>query len=305
MAPTIPTARAGIPITTPTAPIPTCTSAGTGNIPPLWVTNGGGGTFANLWTVDTYAQSGITVSDTKTPGHIYEISSEHHVRNEFQFRHVENWDVYAPQTEEEAGESQEAVSLEITELQEHHHRQLACLSRDPQRAAGGHGGPPVSIPAASISAMCMSMPKAGLATCDANGCGTYLRASKFPAENAIRDLTHHIDVREREFAVLDYPAHAATARAARHGQQSRKAGRRVLFHLRRGGGRARQALLRRQASAAHLWLVARRRPFHRARQSHRSGEPGVRQVRQSAGAVVSGGGRHALQLSSPARLPQN
>ena len=31
-------------------------------------------------------------------------------------------------------------------------------------------------------------------------------ASKFPAENAIRDLTHHIDTREREFAVLDYPA---------------------------------------------------------------------------------------------------
>src|SRR6201999_2158520 len=29
---------------------------------------------------------------------------------------------------------------------------------------------------------------------------------KFPAENSIRDLTHHIDMREREFAVLDYPA---------------------------------------------------------------------------------------------------
>jgi sugar lactone lactonase YvrE len=48
--------------------------------------------------------------------------------------------------------------------------------------------------------------ESGLGTCDANGCGTYLRASKFPAENSIRDLTHHIDTREREFAVLDYPA---------------------------------------------------------------------------------------------------
>ena len=55
----------------------------------------------------------VTVSDTKTPGHVYEISSEHHVRSEFQFHRVENWEVYAPQTEEEAGESQEAVSLEI------------------------------------------------------------------------------------------------------------------------------------------------------------------------------------------------
>ena len=34
--------------------------------------------------------------------------------------------------------------------------------------------------------------ESGLGTCDANGCATYLRASKFPAENAIRDLTHHI-----------------------------------------------------------------------------------------------------------------
>ena len=33
----------------------------------------------------------------------------------FQFDRVENWDVYAPQTEEEAGESQEAVSLEIAD----------------------------------------------------------------------------------------------------------------------------------------------------------------------------------------------
>ena len=54
-----------------------------GQYPTLWVTNGGGGTFANLWTPNTYAQSGFSVSDTKTPGHVYEISSEHHVRTEF------------------------------------------------------------------------------------------------------------------------------------------------------------------------------------------------------------------------------
>ena len=62
---------------------------------------------------DTYAQAGFHVSDTSTPGHVYELSIEHHVRSEIKFDHVENWDIYAPQTEEEAGESHDAVSLEI------------------------------------------------------------------------------------------------------------------------------------------------------------------------------------------------
>ena len=47
--------------------------------------------------------------------------------------------------------------------------------------------------------------ESGFATCDANGCGTYLRASKFPFENAIEDVTQRPEVREREFAVLDAP----------------------------------------------------------------------------------------------------
>ena len=113
-APTIPTARAGIPTTPPTAPIPTSKKRWDGQYPSLWVTNGGGGTFANLWSVDTYAQAGMLVSDTKTPGKVYEMSIEHHVRAEFALNRVENWAFYAPQTEEEAGESQEAVSFEIS-----------------------------------------------------------------------------------------------------------------------------------------------------------------------------------------------
>ena len=44
------------------------------------------------------------------------------------------------------------------------------------------------------------------ATCDANGCATYLRASKFPFENALLDKTSKLQVREREFARLDVPA---------------------------------------------------------------------------------------------------
>ena len=84
-----------------------------GQYPSLWVTQGGGGTFADIWTPDTFAQAGFVVSNTKTPGHVYELSNEHHVRTEIKFDHVENWDINAPQTEEEAGESPEALSLEI------------------------------------------------------------------------------------------------------------------------------------------------------------------------------------------------
>ena len=116
-----------------------------GQYPSLWVTNGGGGTFADIWTPDTFAQAGFYVSDTKTPGHVYELSNEHHVRNEIKFDHVENWDVNAPQTEEEAGESPEAVSLEIGLVEEHHHRQLSRLSRDALARAVARRGPSLSF----------------------------------------------------------------------------------------------------------------------------------------------------------------
>jgi hypothetical protein len=176
-----------------------------GQYPSLWITNGGGGTFSNLWTVDTYAQAGVTVSDTKTPGHIYEVSSEHHVRNEFQFRDVENWEVYAPQTEEEAGESQEALSLEIVDsrnitIANWHAYRVTRTVRPVDAAARIINSSGIHFRNVHVNA------ESGLATCDTNGCGTFLRPSKFPAENAIRDLTHHVDIREREFAVLDYPA---------------------------------------------------------------------------------------------------
>ncbi len=80
--------------------------------PSLWV-DGGGGTFANIWTPDTFAQAGILVSNTTIPGFVYELSSEHHVRAEIKLKNISNWQLYALQTEEESGESQDASSLEI------------------------------------------------------------------------------------------------------------------------------------------------------------------------------------------------
>jgi sugar lactone lactonase YvrE len=83
--------------------------------PSLWVLNGGGGVFTNIWTPDTYAQAGLYVSNTQTPGHVYELSSEHHVRNEAVLTHAANWEIVALQTEEEWGEGPACLPLEIND----------------------------------------------------------------------------------------------------------------------------------------------------------------------------------------------
>ncbi len=79
----------------------------------LWVTDGGGGTFKGIWTPSPYAAAGLYVSNTSTPGRVYALSSEHHVRSEVKLKNVSNWEIYALQTEEERGESPRALPLEI------------------------------------------------------------------------------------------------------------------------------------------------------------------------------------------------
>jgi hypothetical protein len=81
--------------------------------PSLWVLNGGGGTFADIWTPVTFSQAGLYISDTKTEGHIYELSSEHHVRNEVKLKRVSNWEIVSLQTEEERGEGPQCLPLSI------------------------------------------------------------------------------------------------------------------------------------------------------------------------------------------------
>jgi sugar lactone lactonase YvrE len=176
-----------------------------GQYPSLWVTQGGGGTFADIWTPDTFAEAGFYVSDTKTPGHVYELSNEHHVRNEIKFDHAENWDVNAPQTEEEAGESPDALSLELDWSKNitiaNYHAYRVTRSRAPFAAAVRlYNSSNIHFRNVHVNA------ESGYATCDENGCGTFLRVSKYPYSDAIQDMTHHLEVREREFAVLDVPA---------------------------------------------------------------------------------------------------
>ena len=81
----------------------------------LWVTDGGGGTFKDIWTANTYATSGMLVNNTSTPGRIYAMSVEHHVRNEVRFSGVANWSMYALQFEEEFNEGVDAQMIEVTD----------------------------------------------------------------------------------------------------------------------------------------------------------------------------------------------
>lgn len=84
----------------------------------LWVTDGGGGTFKDIWTANTYATSGIYVEYTSTPSRVYAISIEHHVRNEVRFNNVANWKVYCMQTEEETVESSECQPIEMDDCRD-------------------------------------------------------------------------------------------------------------------------------------------------------------------------------------------
>jgi hypothetical protein len=176
-----------------------------GQYPSLWVADGGGGTFADIWTPNTFAQSGFLVSNTTTPGHVYELSNEHHVRSEIKFDHAENWDINAPQTEEESAESPESLSLEFDNSKNitiaNYHGYRVTRTRAPFSAAVRlYNSSDIHFRNVHVNA------ESGYGICDDNGCGTFLRVSKFPYENSIEDMTHHLEVREREFAVLDIPA---------------------------------------------------------------------------------------------------
>ena len=130
------------------------------------------------------------------------------MRNEIKFDHAENWDVNAPQTEEEAGESPDALSLELDWSKNitiaNYHAYRVTRSRAPFSAAVRlYNSSNIHFRNLHVNA------ESGYATCDENGCGTFLRVSKYPYSNAIEDMTHHLQVREREFAVLDIPVQPA------------------------------------------------------------------------------------------------
>lgn len=83
----------------------------------LWVTDGGGGVFKDLWSASPYAESGIAITNTNTHGRMYAISLEHHVRSEMKLYKVRNWEFYAMQTEEEKAEGLDCLPIELTDCE--------------------------------------------------------------------------------------------------------------------------------------------------------------------------------------------
>jgi sugar lactone lactonase YvrE len=79
----------------------------------LLVTNGGGGIFRNNWPHGINAKIGLRVENTDTPGKIYQMSVEHHMRVEAEFHNVRRWEMYAFQTEEENPAGANAYALDI------------------------------------------------------------------------------------------------------------------------------------------------------------------------------------------------
>lgn len=79
----------------------------------LWVTGNGGGILKDIWTASTHATNGLYISNTSSPGRIYAMSVEHHVRNEVRMKNVSNWKIYALQLEEESREGTECQPMEL------------------------------------------------------------------------------------------------------------------------------------------------------------------------------------------------
>jgi len=165
----------------------------------LWVTDGGGGTFKNIWTASPYAQAGVAITNTSTPGRIYELSSEHHVRHEALLRNVSNWEICALQTEEERGESGFALPLEI---QDCHNITVANLFMY------------------RVVSMWQPFPYAIKLT---NSHGIRLRNvhcysdCKASFDNLIVDMSTGDEVRQREFAYMNVDSRRKTAhRPASH-----------------------------------------------------------------------------------------
>ncbi len=173
--------------------------------PSIWVAHGGGGSFLGVWSPGSYAQAGFYVTDTKTPGRVYELSNEHHLFTEIKLDHVENWEFDAPQTEEESASSPDAVALEIA-----HSRNILIANYHGYRVTRTHAAFPAAVrlyDSADIHFRNIHVnAESGFSVCDHKGCGTFLRTSRYPYENAIQDVTHGIETREREFAALDVPA---------------------------------------------------------------------------------------------------
>ena len=163
--------------------------------PSLWITDGGGGTFVDLWTPSTFAQAGLYISNTSTSGRIYELSSEHHVRNEVILRNVSGWQIYALQTEEERGEGGFALPLDIRDSSD-----ITIANFHVYRVVSSYQPFPYAIKVSNSKNIrfrnvhCYSDSKASF-------------------DNAVFDQSHNVEIRRREFSWLTLSGDAPAPRA--------------------------------------------------------------------------------------------
>lgn len=153
--------------------------------PSLWITDGGGGTFLDIWTPSTFAHAGMEISDTKTKGRAYEISIEHHVHNELIVTNAAHWDIYALQTEEERGESGFCLPIEVDAS-----RDITFANFHSYRVVSSYQPFPWAVRiSGSDDVRFVNF------HCNSN--------SKVSFDSSILDTDHNIEVREHEFASLD------------------------------------------------------------------------------------------------------
>jgi hypothetical protein len=163
--------------------------------PSLWITDGGGGTFVDIWTPCTFAQAGVYISNTSTSGRIYELSSEHHVRNEVILRNASNWQIYALQTEEEHGEGGFALPLDIRDSSD-----ITIANLHMYRVVSSYQPFPYAIKVSGSKGIrfrnvhCYSDSKASF-------------------DNAVFDQTHNVEIRQREFSWLTLSGNEPSSRA--------------------------------------------------------------------------------------------
>src|ERR1022692_3941064 len=162
--------------------------------PSLWVTDGGGGTFLDIWTPSTFAQAGMLVSDTETPGRAYEISSEHHVHNEIEVRNAAHWSFYALQTEEEWGEGGLRLPIEIDSSSD-----ITFANFHSYRVIHSYQPFPWAVKISNSRDIHFRN-----FHCDSN--------SKASFDTSIFDQTHEVELREHEFASLDISGNSPPTR---------------------------------------------------------------------------------------------
>lgn len=167
--------------------------------PSLWVTDGGGGTFADIWTPSTFAQAGMYISNTLTSGRVYELSSEHHVRNEVKLNHASNWQIYALQTEEERGEGPFALPLSIVDSSN-----ITVANYHSYRVVSSYQPFPNAIKIARSHNIRL------------RNIHVYSDSKVSFDNSAIIEQPHNIQIRDREFAALTIDGTAAAPPAVHH-----------------------------------------------------------------------------------------